>query len=182
MKKTVLILSVFFCSFGGNAQQIVRLNPNEIETNETPQAVAYNFVMSIINEDYDMTRGLITPYFQGMIDRWAYEAGVPEEEIMSGKTVERLFSGEYFMNDIMGMRPVIKKGYDLVITDSFEEDLSRYFSDDENPYEGYRAYSVSFTCADAKDNIYDGKYGEYDITTRVVLLYQHGRWMVLFFK
>ena len=52
MKKAIVVFTVIFCSYVCCAQQILRLNQEEIKANETPQAVAYNFFKSIIFEDY----------------------------------------------------------------------------------------------------------------------------------
>ena len=76
------------------------------------------------------------------------------------------------MHDIVGMRPVVNMGYDVVIYDSRILDTDKYFDmyGEQNPYAGLPAYSVSFTCAAANGDLYDGTYGEYDVTTRVLLV------------
>jgi len=51
-----------------------------------------------------------------------------------------------------------------------------------NPYKGLPALSVSFTCVDADDNDYDGTYGDYDVTARVLLVKIDGIWKVFGFK
>ena len=50
MKKTILILFVLLYACCCHAQSIERLSKIEIEENETPRAVAYNFVKSITSK------------------------------------------------------------------------------------------------------------------------------------
>lgn len=160
MKKTFLFLSIFFLSFLTHAQQITRLTQSEIKANETPQAVAYNFVHSIVVKDYTTMAKLCTSEFYAELNKWAESEGV---------ALSKLFTSQY-MHDVVGMRPVIASGYSIVITDQWKLD----------PYNGQPAYSVSFNCADANNNLYDE--GEYDTTTRVLLVKKDGQWKVYRFK
>lgn len=171
MKKSFLILLIIFCSCFGYAQQVERLSNAEIEANETPKAVAYNFVTSIINENYAQTVELMTLGFFFELMPGLFGEGIP---------IEQLFSREY-MHDIVDMRPVVKLGYEVVITDSWELDSDKYF-EDGSKYKGEPAFSVSFNCVDANNNFYDGSHGEYDTTARVMLVKEEGVWKVFGFK
>ena len=171
MKKVVLILSMLICVGWGYSQQIERLSESEIEANETPKAVAYNFVTSIINEDYAKTVDLMTLGFFFELMPSLFGEGIP---------IDQLFSNKY-MHDIVDMRPVVKLGYEVVITDSWELESDKYFEEDSKYY-GAPAISVSFNCADANNNFYDGKHGEYDTTARVLLVKEDGLWKVFGFK
>lgn len=174
MKKAILIISVMLCTFGAAAQQIERLSKAEIEANETPRAVAYNFVNYIIEQDYVRMYMLITPHFRTGLKDWAQSEGVE---------LTQLFTRDH-MHDIVDMRPVVQMGYDVVIYNSWIVNTDDYFGmyGETNPYKGLPAFSVSFTCADANNNIYDGTYGDYDITARVLLVKIDGKWKVFGFK
>jgi hypothetical protein len=166
----VAIMAVSFTSVC-KSQPIERLSEKEINTCETHHSVAYNFVMSIIQQDYKKMESLMT---------WQY---LLKEIDLEGLTWEKLYSGEY-VHDIVEMRPVVKAGYSVIITNSYVLDTDKYFGmyGEENPYAGLPAVSVSFNCADSQDNIYDGKYGQYDTTARILLVEQNGKWKVFGFK
>lgn len=171
MKKSIIVVLLLFLSSMGFAQDkngIVRLTSREIEENKTPQAVAYNFVMSIVEEKYSVTVDLMTENFFFQLMPYLFGDGIP---------ISQLFSSEY-MHDIVEMRPVVKLGYDVVITNSHELD----YSGDDNPYKGMDGYSVSFDCANAKGEIYDGSKGNYDTDARVMLVKKDDMWQVTGFK
>ncbi len=174
MKKAFLFLLVIVCSFCGQAQQIERLSKSEIEENETPRAVAYNFVNYIIEQEYVRMYLLVTPQFRAEMREWAQTEGVE---------LTKLFTRDH-MHDIVDMRPVVQMGYDLVIYNSWVLDTDEFFGmyGESNPYKGLPAFSVSFTCVDANDNVYDGTYGDYDVTARVMLVKIDGKWKVFGFK
>lgn len=175
MKKSILILFVLLYACCCHAQSIERLSKIEIEENETPRAVAYNFVKSIIEENYVRMYLFTTPQFRAELQEWKKDVGVEE--------MRDLFTLDH-MHDIVGMRPVVNMGYDVVIYDSRILDTDKYFDmyGEQNPYAGLPAYSVSFTCAAANGDLYDGTYGEYDVTTRVLLVKVDGKWKVFGFK
>ena len=108
MKKAIVVFTVIFCSYVCCAQQILRLNQEEIKANETPQAVAYNFVKSIIFEDYANAVELMSlDYFFELMPTLFVEQ-VP---------IDRLFSSEY-THKIVDMRPVVNLGYEVAITET----------------------------------------------------------------
>ena len=174
MKKTILLLTILLYSMIGFAQGIERLSQSEINANETSRAVAYNFVNYIIEQEYVKMNLLMTPQFRLEMREWAQSEGVE---------LTKLFTREY-MHDIVDMRPVVQMGYDLVIYNSWILDTDAFFDmyGETNPYKGLPAFSVSFTCVDANDNVYDGTYGEYDVTARVLLVRIDGEWKVFGFK
>lgn len=172
MKRTFLLaLMVFFFSCGGFAQNIERLNKAEIEANETPRAVAYNFVTSIITENYAQTVELMTLglFFELMPD--LFGEGIP---------INQLFSPEY-MHDIVDMRPIVKLGYEVVIVASRDIDSKEFF-EEGSKYRGQPAYAFKFDCADANNKLYDGSHGQYDTDVTVVVVKEEGKWKVFGFK
>ena len=173
MKKTFLLIVTFLFSYGCFAQQIERLSQKEISENETPRAVAYNFVKAIIDENYAKMYNLMTEEFRRDL----------ESELESGVTLQTLFSSDN-IHDIVEMRPVVKMGYEVVIYDSWVVNTDDFFGmyGKENPYKGLPAFSVSFNCADAYNNFYDGTYGDYDTSARVLLVKKNGVWRVFMFK
>ena len=174
MKKTVLILSVVLCSLGSHAQQIERLSKPEIEANETPRAVAYNFVMSIINKDYQRMFELATPEYKDMVKEILRE---------NDATVEQYFSGGFFRNDVVGMRYVMGMGgYEVAVTDVHPRDLTPFFQDEPNPFEGLPSICVELSCVDVENHPYDGSKGDYDANTNVILVKKEGVWRVFTFK
>ena len=175
MKKTFLIFLIILVSYCCCAQQIERLSHREIEEDETPRAVAYNFVKYVIDRNNVGIYLHTTHLFYEELLEWKESAGV--------ENLKELFTRDY-MHDIVDMGPVVKMGYDIVIYDSWILDTDKYYGTygETNPYAGLPAFSVSFTCADANDNIYDGTYGEYDVTTRVLLVKVDNKWKVFGFK
>lgn len=171
MRKCFLFFLVLFFSCGGFAQHIDRLNKAEIDVNETPHAVAYNFVTSIITEDYTQTMALMTSglFFELMPDL-----------LGEGVTINQLFSTEY-MHDVVDMRPVVKLGYEVVIVASLAFNSVEYFEEDSK-YRGQTAYGFKFDCADANNKLYDGSQGQYDTDVTVMVVKEDGKWKVLGFK
>ena len=172
IKKTIIILFVIFCSACcGFAQNIERLNKAEIEANETPRAVAYNFVTSIITENYAQTVELMTLglFFELMPD--LFGEGIP---------INQLFSTEY-MHDIVEMRPVVKLGYEVVIVASRDIDSKEFF-EEGSKYRGQPAYAFKFDCVDANNKLYDGSHGQYDTDVTVGVVIEEGKWKVFGFK
>ena len=158
-----------------HAQQIERLSKSEIEANETPQAVAYNFAMSIINKDYPKMFELATPEYKTIVqeDMKEFEAA----------TVEQFFSDETFDADIVGMRHVMEKGgYEVAVEDVYETDISLFFQDGANPFEGLPSICVKLLCVDADNNPYVRAKGDYDSNASVYLVKKDGVWRVLTFK
>lgn len=158
-----------------HAQQIERLGKSEIEANETSQAVAYNFAMSIINKDYPKMFELATPEYRTIVQDAMKE--------FEAATVEQFFSGEIFDADIVGMRYVMEKGgYEVAVKDVYETDISLFFQDEPNPFEGLPSICVKLLCVDADNNPYVRAKGDYDSNASVYLVKKDGVWRVFTFK
>lgn len=174
MKKALVILSVLCCMACSNSQQskeIIRLDQAEINECKTPNAVAYRFVTSIIEEDYATAVEMMSSrYFFELMPILFYD-GVP---------IEQLFSSEY-THDIVDMRPVVEQGYEVVITDSHPVDPEKNVSENSESEEP-ATYSVTFGCADANNKLYNGKKDNYDTETTVLLIQEDEDWRVLEFK
>lgn len=168
MKRVILVLTIFLCSSIGVAQKAERLSRNEINANETPRAVAYNFVISIIEEDYvTMTKLMTSECLADLI-----------EEMREDKlTFSEYFSSDNDVHDIVEMRPVVRMGYQLVI-----DDMGVLNSNDYSANRDVPMCYVSFDCVDANNKYYDGTYGKYDTTVDVYLVKQNGIWKVFEFK
>lgn len=172
IKKTIIILLLLLCSgWWGYAQHIERLSKAEIEANKTPRAAAYNFVTSVITENYAQTVELMTLglFFELMPD--LFGEGIP---------INQLFSMEY-MHDIVDMRPVVKLGYEVVIVASQDINSEEYF-EEGSKYRGQPAYAFKFDCADANNKLYDGSQGQYDTDVTVMVVIEEGKWKVFGFK
>lgn len=173
MKKFLLITMFVAVACLCNAQYSVeRLDAKEISANQTPRAVAYNFVKSIIDMDYERMYQYVTSEYVVALKEYAEKRGM---------SVPELFSGTEF-HDVVDMRQVLKLGYDVVITSSYDMETDIYFKDGKNPYNGMPAMSVKFNCMDSRGNLYDGLQGDYDTTARVMLVKQNGVWKVFGLK
>lgn len=155
-----------------HAQQVERLNPAKIEENVTPRAVAYNFVTSIITEEYATA-------FEQMTDEYFFQ--LMPALIGEGIPPSELFSSQY-THKIVDMRPVVQLGYEVVLTEC-KELKSETFFDDESNYKGLPASSVSFTCVDSQNKRYDGSRGQYDTEVTILLVRnEENKWKVLGFE
>lgn len=172
MRRILFVTSIIFACVSCIAQQsIERLSPAEISENSTPKAVAYNFVTSVIEENYHTTVELMTLglFFELMPD--LFGEGIP---------INQLFSTEY-MHDIVDMRPVVKLGYEVVIVASQDIDSEEYF-EEGSKYKGQPAYAFKFDCADANNKFYDGSQGQYDTDVTVMVVKEKGLWKVFGFE
>lgn len=171
MKRFNLALFCLFLSLGIVAQSYHSLNSDEINECKTPQAIAWNFVMSVINQDYYQMESLCDRLFLKELHDWMKEEGV--------SSYNQLFTEEK-IHDIVGMRPVMREGWRLVCEDEYYHDLSGYDIDDD--YKKLQACSVRFNCM--KDNqIYSWQSNtEHDTTARVILVYKGDKWHVIGFK
>lgn len=168
MKKTFLLLAIFFYAFLGHAQQITRLTQKEIKANETPQAAAYNFVTSAIKEDYAQTVELMSlDFFFNTV-------------MLGGISPQQMFSEEN-THTIVDMRPMVKMGYEVVVTDIQSLDSEQYF-DENSKYRNEPAFSISLNCADTNDKFYDGSKGHYDTDVKVLMVKEDGQWKVYRFE
>ena len=170
MKRIKLGMLCLWLSLSMSAQNYHTINSEEIEKCKTPQAIAWNFVMSIINQDYYRMESLCDKVFLNELQ---------EEMKQVGASSYYQFFTEDIVHDIVGMRPVMREGWRLVCTDEYFHDLSRYNIDDY--YKSLQACSVSFNCM--KDNqIYSWQSDAHDTTARVILVYKDDKWQVVGFK
>jgi hypothetical protein len=143
----------------------VPVSSDNLKTQTNPRTVAYDFVLAIVNENYNKMKSLMTAEY-----KLTLEEGLRERNL----TVEEYFQEEY-IHDIVGMRPAVKQGYSIIITKSSDIDAATY-----NPeLSGLPAKSVSFDCADSENNLYNG---EGDTNARVLLVYENEKWKVFGFK
>ncbi|MDR1348838.1 MAG: hypothetical protein LBJ63_10540 [Prevotellaceae bacterium] len=159
MTKKFLVIAVAILSVGFTtickAQNIERLPQITDDYEIYPKQVATIFVMSIINKDYVKMESQMTSQFKNELRKILRENNL---------TMDKLFTEEN-CHDIVGMRPVVKMGYNIVITNAYRNEKGEF--------------SVSFNCVDNNNNFYNG---DHDTTTRVVLIWQDDRWLVSYFK
>ena len=86
MRKILFFISIFFACVFCNAQHnIERLSPAEISENSTPKAVAYNFVTSIITEDYGKAVELMTLDLFFKLMPGLFGEGIPINQLFSAE-------------------------------------------------------------------------------------------------
>lgn len=172
MRKILFFISILFACVSCNAQlNIERLSPAEISENSTPKAVAYNFVTSIITEDYAKAVDLMTLDLFFKLMPGLFGEGIP---------INQLFSAEH-THVIVDMRPVVKLGYEVVLVASQEIDSKEYF-EEGSKYRGQPAYAFKFDCADASNKLYDGSQGQYDTDVTVMVVKEDDKWRVFGFE
>lgn len=174
--KIGFIVVVFLVLTGcGNKRQITanetegieRIGQSEIDKGEQPRAVAYKFVMSIVDENYvDAVELMSLELFFNLMPMLVLEE-VP---------IDQLFSTKYG-HKIVDMRPVVKMGYEVVVTNVQDVDSQNFFDDGSN-YRDAPAFRVSLNCADANGKIYDGSQGSYDTEVHVVIVREDDEWKV----
>ena len=171
MKKITLGLFCLFLSLGIAAQEYHSLSSGEIAECKSPQAVAWNFVMSIVNEDYARMESLCEKAYVNEMREWMRADGIA--------SYSQIYTEEV-IHDICGMRPVLREGWQLVCDDEYYHDVARY--DRDGSYNGLKGCSVSFDCM--KDGqIYSWSDNrEHDTTARVILVNKDNKWQVIGFK
>lgn len=173
-----MIIAIVFASCGSNtelangkqSQNIERLSQAEIDSCDTPRAAAYNFVMSIVVENYSQTVKLMSLDLFYEYMQTAIMQMIPNSELFSTK----------YMHKIVDMRPVVKMGYDVVITDVKAVDSTNI--EESVEFRGKPGCIVSFDCANAKNKLYDGSKGDYDTSVKVYVVEEKEEWRVLGFK
>ena len=86
MRKILFFICLFFACVFCNAQHnIERLSPAEISENSTPKAVAYNFVTSIITEDYGKAVELMTLDLFFKLMPGLFGEGIPINQLFSAE-------------------------------------------------------------------------------------------------
>ena len=168
--KLFLIAICTSCAVTLSAQNYHFLSNSEIDECKTPQAVAWNFVMSVINYDYQRMLDYVDSSFIEMINDYYFkELGL--------KSYSEVFI-EGRIRDICGMRPLLKEGYQIVCSDEYYHKMN--FSDVEESYKDVPTCSVSFDCIDVRGQFYSDN--EHDADARVILIFKDNKWRVFSFK
>lgn len=169
----LIVIAGLLSSFGNEkqsasykaAQNIERLGNDTIEVNEDAGTIAYDFVMSVINEDYDNAVELMSARYYYTLMRLFFE----------GVTINQIFSTEY-THKIVDMRPVVKLGYEVMVTDV------QTIKSDTFIYSGRSIYHVSLDCVNKQNEFYDGSKGDYDTSVTVTVIEENGELRVLGFE
>ncbi len=163
MKKSFLLIALIISCIGlGKAQNCWTLDTRTIEKCERVEAVAWNYVMSIVNENYGLMEQFMASEYLIKMRNELQQAGLTYEQAYQPKRI----------HDFSDMRPLLKRGWHLVITDVRNQTV--FYNNEE-----VTGVSVSFNCANANNVLYpaDGMY-EHDSDGRVVLLSLYGVWKV----
>ncbi|MCR4665225.1 MAG: hypothetical protein K5660_07655 [Paludibacteraceae bacterium] len=171
MKTKIFLVAICtFCAITSAAQNYHFLSNEEINECKSPQAVAWNFVMSVINCDYQRMLDFVDPSFTKMIDDYYFnELGL--------KSYSEVFT-EGRIQDICGMRPLLKEGYQIACSDEYYHKMN--FTDVEESYKDIPTCSVRFVCVDVYGQFYSGN--EHDADARVILVFKDNKWRVFSFK
>lgn len=171
MKKAIILTAMLIASLNILAQSRTLSNTEIVEC-KTPESVAWNFVMSIVNEDYSKMEKLTSPHFLSELYSWSWDSGLSFSEMFT----------EENLHDISGMRPLLTaqpQKYFLSITWTQTTTLEYTYSSGKS-YSNLKGYSVSFNCVDSYGNYYSGN--DHDTSARVVLVYLDNAWRVAYFK
>lgn len=166
MRNTIFLLIVL--PLGLSAQTFRTLSDNEIESCETPQAVAWNFVESILGQDYAR--------MESLTDSLTLHLVKTKMENMHFSSYEQLFL--YYLDGILDVRKQMTKGWSLVCDEGSYQDLSNLSVDES--YQSLRACSVTFDLM-KKGKSYSQKRN-CGAAVRVTVIQKDGKWRVLNFK
>lgn len=164
MKKLQFLLICIL--FGINMSYAQRVLPaSEIEECRTAESVAWNFITSIVEKQWNKMEQLMAPLYKYQLRQDMNSEGLYD--------YNQVFSSEY-IHDITDMRPLLAMGYKLVITNVYTMVYSSQYSNNF-PYKGWNAVSVCFYC-DQGNNSYENT--QYDPSTRIILVQIDGNWRV----
>ena len=165
MRNFIFLLLVL--PLGLSAQTFRVLPDDEIEACETPQAVAWNFVESILGQDYAR--------MESLTDSLALHFLKTKMEKMNS-SYEQLFV--HYLDGIVEVREQMTQGWKLVCDEGSYHDLSNLSVDES--YQSLRACSVTF------DLMKKGKrYAQernLEAVVRVTVIQENGKWRVLNIK
>lgn len=150
------------------AQNYKTLSLQEIRDCKSPEAVAWNFVVSVLLNQYDVMESLSSPDLVADLHSMMSE--------YKSTNYTQIFT-EQRMHDIVGIRPILHEGYHLVCSDPYYHSLDGYT--DLDGYTENQACSVRFDCVDNYGNHYAG---EHDADCRVILIHTDNKWVVRGFK
>lgn len=153
---------------GLSAQTFRVLPDDEIEACETPQAVAWNFVESILGQDYAR--------MESLTDSLALHFLKTKMEKMNSSSYEQLFV--YYLGGIVEVRKQMTQGWKLVCDEGSYHDLSNLSVDES--YQSLRACSVTFDLM-KKGERYAQKRN-LEAVVRVTVIQKNGKWQVLNIK
>lgn len=153
---------------GLSAQTFRALPDDEIEACETPQAVAWNFVESILGQDYAR--------MESLTDSLALHFLKTKMEKMNSSSYEQLFV--YYLGGIVEVRKQMTQGWKLVCDEGSYHDLSNLSVDES--YQSLRACSVTFDLM-KKGKRYAQKRN-LEAVVRVTVIQKNGKWQVLNIK
>lgn len=175
MKKIIFICMFFVIgviNLSASPNPIVRrLSYEEIVQSRTPSAVAYNYIMAILAEDYHKMLSYMSDEGKVLLGNLLCEA---EKEI-GVQSYHDLYSLEGTKYDILSWVNYLQRGYEIAIL----------YIQDEGIYEGKECIRVYIHCVPS-DEI--NERGFQDITRcnnanpKVILTKEVGEWKVLGFK
>lgn len=152
---------------GLSAQTFRVLADDEIEACETPQAVAWNFVESILSQDYAR--------MESLTDSLALHFLKTKMEKMNS-SYEQLFV--HYLDGIVEVREQMTQGWELVCDEGSYHDPSNLSVDES--YQSHRACSVTFDLM-KKGESYAQKRN-LEAVVRVTVIQKNGKWQVLNIK
>lgn len=169
MKKLLIIFALAaFCNVIAIAQSspnpvVKRLSQQEIASCKTPAALAYNYVLAILNRDYNRAMSYMTAE---TAQKWR-EVGT--------SVLDKEFSTPGKLN-IHGWKPALSEGYEIAVL----------YIQDEGEYEGQMVKKIYVGCVPSSEINVSGfqDITRYDYETNVkVLVLSTGRgWKVAGFK
>lgn len=165
MRNIIFLLLVL--PLGLSAQTFRMLSDNEIEACETPQAVAWNFVESILGQDYAR--------MESLTDSLALYFLKTKMEKMNS-SYEQLFV--HYLDGIVEVRNQMTKGWRLVCDEGSYHDLSNMSLDESYP--SLQACSVTFDLM-KKGKSFSQKR-KCGAVARVTVIQKDGKWQVLNIK
>ena len=166
MRNIIFLLIVL--PLGLSAQTFRTLPDDDIEACETPQAVAWNFVESILGQDYAR--------MESLTDSLALHLMKTKMEKMNFSSYEQLFV--HYLEGIVEVRKQMTKGWSLVCDEGSYHDLSNLSVDES--YQSLRACSVTFDLM-KKGERYAQKRN-LGAVVRVTVIQKDRKWKVLNIK
>lgn len=165
MRNIIFLLIVL--PLGLSAQTFRTLPDDDIEACETPQAVAWNFVESILGQDYAR--------MESLTDSLALHFLKTKMEKMNS-SYEQLFV--HYLEGIVEVRKQMTKGWSLVCDEGSYHDPSNLSVDES--YQSLRACSVTFDLM-KKGERYAQKRN-LGAVVRVTVIQKDRKWKVLNIK
>lgn len=99
---------------------VERVPKKEIAANITPRAVAYNYIMAILNEDYSK----MFSYMSSWGREWTDYVMAEMYAEYGIRTYHELFSLQDSKYNVLGWKPYLKKGYEVAVL--YVQDISMF--------------------------------------------------------